>query len=328
MKKFSALFLCLVLLSALLVPVAAAGAAPEIIFNPQSTCWTEYAVASYTVKATGENLRAFWYLEWMGATYNLSDNTNGVEPWEGYAGESYGGIQEDANTFIFFFSGIEADLDGAYIWCVVEDGHYDAQSQKVRVSVGSAATPPTILDIPAKITVTQGDDAEIRCVARSNDGSQLSFLWYETQSGLLQDIQAVNRGEETGDYMFCDTDTVGTRNYICKVETDKGGLAYSSAVSVTVVEKPLVPASPTQEETAPPAPLPDETAESEKTKAPEETKTPEDEKEAVLTPASPQPQVEDKGENSGVPLWAVLLIAIGGAAAGVCVALLLLRKKT
>ena len=325
MKKLCALFLCFVLLIAPFVPALAVGDAAEITMNPQSTCWPEYSVASYTVKAKGENLRAFWYLEWMGITYNLSDSSNGIEPWEAFAGESYGGIQEDANTFTYFFNGIEYDLDGAYIWCVVEDGHFDSQSQKVRVSVGNSATPPTILELPTSIKVPRGESAEIRCVAKSNDGSQLSFLWYETPSGLLQDIQAVNRGEETTDYMFCDTSTVGTRNYICKVETDKGGLAYSSAVSVTVVEKTITHATPSQTTIPTTEAAADETATPE-TKAPE-SEAPKEEKETAPTPAPSQMQEEEREETNGVTLWALILIAVGGTAAGICVALLILRKK-
>lgn len=405
-KRIISVVLCLILLFALLIPAAAAGTGPEITFNPQSPCWPEYAVASYSVRTKGENLRAFWYMEWQGTTYNISDNYNGVEPWEGYAGESYGGIQEDANTFTYFFSGIEADLDGAYIWCVVEDGHYDVESQRVRISVGENATAPSILDFPTHITVYQGDSAEIRCVAKSNDGSQLSFLWYETPSGLLQDIQAVNRGTETSDYMFCDTSSLGTRNYICKVDTDAGGLAYSSVVSVTVEEKVYVPEAPVLYD----AQLPDATAGVPYTAKigcsdPEakislyhnpgkandfdktglilgngglisgtvnepgeytfslsasgaggedyaeytlkvlptpvkesETPTPSPEQEQVSPPASAEVQTPapekteapDEGDkdDSGVPVWTVLLVGIVGVAAGVCVAVLILKKKS
>lgn len=242
--------LCIGIVLGLAVAALAAPAAPKITLQPQTTYYPEYSVASYTVKASGTNLTATWYLEWEGKQYNLSDNTNGMEPWEGYAGENYGGHQ-DGNSFTWFFSGIEAELNGGYIWCVIEDGHYDVKSQKAMICVGDYATNPTILEIPNEITVNQGQEAQIRCVAKSNDGSQLSFLWYETATGNLQDIQAVNRGTEDSDFMFCDTSTPGTRNYICMVRTTNGGMAYSSAVTVTVNAKQSAPAPTIQTKSLP-----------------------------------------------------------------------------
>lgn len=241
-KSFPCVLLALLIVCLLAVPAAAAGDPPVITMQPQSPTYPEYSVASYKVCATGSNLRAIWYLEWQGNTYNLSDNTNPTEPWEGFAGESYGGFQEDANTFLYFFSGIGRDLDGGYIYCVIEDGHYDVVSEKARISISEAGNPnpPTIEDIPAEVTVAQGEEAEIRCLALAPGDTQLSFLWYETDTGRMEDMRAMNRGEETADYIFCDTSQVGTRYYLCMVETSAGGIAYSSVVKVTVTEKTAV----------------------------------------------------------------------------------------
>lgn len=253
MKKLLALLAAVLLIATAAFPALAAADGPVIVRNPQSPVYTEYATALYTVKATGENLHAYWYLEWQGKTYNLSDNTNATEPWEAYAGESYGSPEKnDGSTFTFFFGGIEKELDGAYIWCSVEDGHNDAVSAKARVNVSGTATPPEIVSVPTELTVELGDEAEIRCVAKSSDGGQLSFLWYETDSGKLEDIRAVNRGEETLDTLVCESDAVGTRNYICKVESSAGGVIYSSVVSVTVTEKQAVENGPQVTETTDP----------------------------------------------------------------------------
>lgn len=244
MRKLLSLLLVALLVISLSAVVFAASEEPVITLQPQSPNYPEYSVAIYTVKATGTNLHATWYMEWLGETYNLSDAANGFEPWEAFAGEAYGPIQNDANTFSCIFEGIEYDLDGAYIWCVIEDGHYSVASQKARISVGNPNTPPMILDIPAQLTVEQGDYAEIRCIAQAPGGQQLSFLWYETDTGRMEDMRAVNRGVETSDYLICDTGWIGTRYYLCKVETDQGGLAYSSIVSVTVTEKVWLPDPP------------------------------------------------------------------------------------
>ena len=245
MRKSVSLLLCVLMLCPVILPVLAASAGPEITMQSQSPVYPEYAVAMYTVEASGTNLHATWYLEWEGYTYNLSDMSNGFEPWEAYAGESYGPHQNGDNTFSCFFAGIEEELNGAYIWCVIEDGHYDTVSQKARILVGAESTPPTIVRMPTYVTVSQGETAEVRCIAQAPEGTQLSFLWYETDSGNLEDMRAVNRGTETTDYMFCDTAQPGTRKYLCMVQTSDGGTAYSSIVYVTVTAKAHVPDPPT-----------------------------------------------------------------------------------
>ena len=244
MKKVITLLLIALLCGVLAVPASAAPAEPVITMQPQSYYYSEYSVAIYTVKVTGTNLSAYWYIEWEGKTYNASQIGGAMQPWEAYAGESYGARKIDNNTFCFIFQGIEEELSGAEIWCEIEDGHYSVTSQAAHIVVGNYGYPPEILDIPASITVEQGEDAEIRCVARSTDGSQLNFLWYETGTGKFEDLQAINRGAETGDYMFCDTSMIGTRYYVCGITTSGGGMAYSSVVEVNVVEKSAVVAEP------------------------------------------------------------------------------------
>ena len=125
-------------------------------------------------------------------------------------------------------------------------------SQVGHITVGNYGSPPEILSVPASVTVKRGEEAEIRCVAKSSDGSQLNFLWYETGTGKFEDMQAIDRGAETGDYMFCDTSTIGTRYYVCGITTSGGGMAYSSMVEVNVVAETTTAAAPKiQTETLP-----------------------------------------------------------------------------
>ena len=247
--------LLIILLCGLLaVSVFAAPEEPVITMQPQSPNYPEYSVATYTVKATGTNLTATWYIEYQGKTYNASQIGGTMQPWEAYAGESYGAKKLDNNTFCFVFEGIEDALSGAEIWCEIEDGHYSVVSQVGHITVGNYGSPPEILDIPAQITVKRGEDAEIRCIAKSTDESQLNFLWYETGTGKFEDMQAINRGAETGDFMFCDTRTVGTCYYVCGITTSGGGMAYSSMVEVNVVANDTTTAAPKiQTETLPDA---------------------------------------------------------------------------
>ena len=102
MKRIFAMLLGILLLAALAVPSLAASDEPVITLQPQSPNTPHYGVAIYTVKATGTNLTATWYIEWQGTTYNASDRS-AMQPWEAYAGESYGPRQADANTFTFIF---------------------------------------------------------------------------------------------------------------------------------------------------------------------------------------------------------------------------------
>ena len=246
MKKVIAFLLIVLVLGLLAVPAFAAPEGPVITMQPQSPSYSQYSVAVYTVKASGSNLTATWFIEYQGQTYNASAIGGAAQPWEAFAGESYGARKVDNNTFCFVFEGIEEGLSGAKIWCQIEDGHYSVNSRAAYITVGNYGSPPEILDIPASITVFQGAEAELRCIAKSSDGSQLNFLWYETASGKFEDMQAIDRGAETGDYMFCDTRNLGTRYYVCGITTTGGGLAYSSVVEVNVVAAAAAPEILTQ----------------------------------------------------------------------------------
>ena len=341
MKKMTCLVLVVLLCSLLVIPAASAQDGPLITMQPQSPNYPEYSVAIYTVKATGKNLTATWYLQWQDETYNVSKLGGSMKPWEAYAGESYGPRQLDDNTFAFIFEGIEYDLDGAYIWCVIEDGHYDVTSQKARVSVGNPASPPEILDIPAGFTVEQREKVEIRCLAKAPEGTQLSYLWYESSTGKMEDIIAVNRGTEDCDFLFCDTSTLGTYNYICFISTSEGGFANSSFVTVTVIS----PAIPEPEVTEPVVTEPEVTepevtepviietqpvtTEPEVTEPVTEPITTEPTAPtttAQATPTEPTTQ-QPEAQQTTFPWWAVLLVGFAGVGAGVGITFLLLKKK-
>lgn len=326
MKKIPAVFLSILIIISLSTLVLAVSESPKITLQPQSPNYPEYSVAIYTVKASGTNLSATWYMEWLEKTYTISAIGGAMQDWEPYAGESYGARKLDDNTFAFIFEGIEYDLDGAYIWCVIEDGHNDVSSQKVRISVGNENTPPTILDIPAQLTVEQGAEAEIRCIAQAPADTQLSFLWYETDTGRMEDMRAVNRGTETSDFLLCDTSYVGTRYYLCMVNTSDGGLAYSSIVPVTVTPKAAVPTEETVKQTEPPQTQPT-TVQTQPTTAQTQPK-PEETTQSTKQPDPPKPTQPAAEENGGeVPWWLLLLIGLSGAGVGVGAAVILLRKN-
>ena len=308
MKKVISLLLIVLLCGMLAVPALAAPEEPVITMQPQSHYYSEYSDAIYTVKATGTNLTATWYIAYQGKTYNASQIGGSMQPWEAYAGESYGAKKLDDNTFCFVFEGIEEELSGAEIWCEIEDGHDNVVSQVGHITVGNYGSPPEILSIPASVTVKRGEEAEIRCVAKSSDGSQLNFLWYETGTGKFEDMQAIDRGAETGDYMFCDTRTVGARYYVCGITTSGGGMAYSSMVEVNVVAEPG-----SQEATEP----------STGTQTTESTTT---ESQNAAAPTT-EPTTQTEQSEKATPWWVLVLVGLGAAGIGVGVAVILIKKK-
>ena len=316
MRKTFCFMLLVLMCCMLIIPAMAASEEPVITLQPQSPNYPEYSVAIYTVKAEGTNLQATWYMEWLGKTYTISDIGGAMQDWEPYAGESYGARKLDDNTFAFIFEGIEYDLDGAYIWCVIEDGHYSVTSQKNRISVGNENMPPEIVSIASELTVEQGDLAEIRCVAKTADGSELSFLWYETDTGKREDIRAVNRGTETADYLICDTNNVGTRNYVCLVESANGGMTYSSVVPVTVTERQMITADPNNSHES-----------SDENTKPSETNT-----ETIGTDEVPNTNTTNtpdvQGSNEGFPWWAIVLLCVVAAGIGFGVAFVVIKKKS
>ena len=242
LKKWICLAVLAAMLGCLMLPVMAAQE-PVITRQLQNPTYPEYAVAEYSVTVNGSNLRCFWYLKYEGKTYNISDMTNGNEPWEYYAGETYGPTEsKNGNfvTFTYFFGGIEAPLDGAQIYPVIEDGHFEVTGDSAVISISENAAMPPKISVPAGMEVFKGDNLDLYCDASSNTGSKLSYLWYETKTGKLQDITAINKGAEVSDTLHCDTSSVGTRYYVCMVTTQEGGSAYSSVIPVKVIEQAAI----------------------------------------------------------------------------------------
>ena len=309
MKKLFTFVISVLMIFSLAVSVSAATDEPVITMNPQSPYYTEYAVAIYTVKVEGKNLSATWFIEYDGKTYDTSKLGGAMQPWEAFAGEAYGPKKLDANTFAFVFEGIGFELNGSYIWCTVEDGHYDVTTPKTRISVGNEFSPPEILEMPTELTVEQGDLAEIRCVAKAPEGTQLSYIWYETETGDRKDMVAVNDGKETSDHIICDTSKLGKRNYLCVVSTSDGGVAHSSVVPVTVIEKQVVengPSEPNDTESKPTVSDPDNTSSG--------------------SDIDPKPD-DPKADNGGFPWLIAVIAAVLAAGIGFTVAFIIVKKK-
>lgn len=232
----SILFICLMTL-----PTFAADAPPEIVCQPQNPTYNPYAVALYSVTAKGNDLVCTWHLVFDGVDYNISKTDEVFDPWEGYAGEQYGCYAEESagqTAFYYYFQGIGEELSGAAIYAVIDNGSQSIVSDMAYIYVvDDAKTPPTTV-VPASVELYQGEAYTLHCEASVPDGSTLSYLWYSTSTGKIQNIMAVNRGGEDKADLTVDTSTVGTQYYCCMVTSASGGSTYSSLIKVTVTDPP------------------------------------------------------------------------------------------
>lgn len=90
------------------------------------------------------------------------------------------------------------------------------------------------VNVQTKHEVVQGEELILYCGASSDSGAELSYIWYETATGKLEDMFAINRGTETFHTYVCDTSEVGTRYYLCSV-SDGTAARYSDIITVRVM---------------------------------------------------------------------------------------------
>ncbi|MBE6953997.1 MAG: hypothetical protein E7452_10655 [Ruminococcaceae bacterium] len=235
----SILLLAAVLAGVFLLPAAAIPGFPTIVLQPQSPHYPEGGEAVYSVEVESYDMSCTWYLDYNGVTYNLSD-PNASRPWKEHVSVAFG-AREDGNVFSYFFDGIGAGLSGSRIWCEITDGVNTVRSQNAYITVQGSAEPPTILYVPYGITVALNEPLDIPCVAAAPEGHQLTYIWYETTTGELPDIKALEDASMYSDYLTCDTSVTGTRYYVCGVQTDEGAMTYSNVIAVTVEEPQAAP---------------------------------------------------------------------------------------
>ena len=271
------LFLTLILMLSLALPAFAAEEPIIITRQPQNRTYPQESTAIYSVEAVGENLKYTWYIVVNGKLFNTSKAISEGEK-QGWMKYVFGDIGTNETGNSFYMNGIQSGMTGAEIYCEITDGKGNkATSNKAIVSVSAfgSGMPPTIT-VPSAMTVKKGTPLDLYCGAEASDGSALTYLWYETESGSLKDIIAIDRGAETSDTLHCDTDKVGTRYYVCGVIASKGGSGYSSVIAVNVTENDLastpetstsITTEPTQDDSSEPSPAdkPDTTLETDKT---------------------------------------------------------------
>lgn len=230
--RIISLTLAVALLLSLWIPLASATSAPVITLNPQNAVWPKGSNASFSTEAlNGVDAVYHWYIAQNGTVYDTETEDATA------AGFAASGFSTSAGGAILTLNGITAKADGAYVYCVVTNDAGGATSARARVTVGGTVAPPK-MRLPAALTVEIGQEAKLTCIVTHSDVGKLDYIWYETTTGALEDIIAIEG--ENGMSFVCDTSTAGTRYYVCRVKTAKGGIGYSSVIPVTV-KKPTPP---------------------------------------------------------------------------------------
>ena len=256
MKKTIAVITVLFLILALMPASSfAEDEIPVISHDPQNLRWPEGADAYYQCKAENdpghEKFLYEWYIIYENVVYKATGYSMS-DPWVSQCDPSKGmGVGGIGNTF--FLSGIKSGLDGAEIYCIVKsgDGKYFEESAHAVIMVGypDMFTPPEI-SVPHMVTCRQDEYVELYCEARctsgnvSEKGDNLEYLWYETASGNLFDIIAVDRGAEDSPIFVPDTSVPGWYYYVCGV-TDRAddaltNVSYSSVITLVVSDRETV----------------------------------------------------------------------------------------
>lgn len=234
-KRCTCICLALMMIVALCaLPVGASESVlPTIEQQPQNLVYPVGSVAIYSIEVSGKVDSCTWFLEYGDETYDLS-KANGSQPWEAFVTGGCGS-NKDGNTYLYFFEGIEEGLAGSHIYAVVKQGTYELTSQKVMIHLGGSAMPPSI-HVPVEVEIELGGELGLLCVAKAPNGGLLSYTWYETSTGKIHDIVAIERGEAKDPTLYVDTSEAGVRYYVCMVETEQEGVGYSSVIPVYVLE--------------------------------------------------------------------------------------------
>lgn len=250
MKKRIAIILVLLVVCLSAVPAAAASEL-DIVAHIQNPTFAEYGVATYEIKAYGYNLYCTWYLEYAGGIYNISDTSTGVQPWEPFAGETYGDLEPEVDggftTFRYEFRGIGPELNGSTVYAVITNGHQEVTSRRAYIRLAENAEKPPIILVPTDMEVYQGETLDLHCQAVDPLGGTLYYQWHEAYGSDLHTVVPLDDGMHKSATLRCDTADSGTRYYVCEVETSNGGHAFSSTIRVNVLETQNIPIQYTQD---------------------------------------------------------------------------------
>lgn len=240
--KCAAMLMALLLTLTALTPAASAAPTTPILAHvPQNYSWPEGGVATYFCKAQeddwGEIYQYEWYLEINGQTFDLEGDN---EDWRKFAPGLNTGVYNH-NTVTL--DGVEAELNGAEIYCIVYSPSAWVETPHAIITVG-AQDMRSAPEIVAPITEYCRQDEKITlsvdATSRSGGTDALSYQWYRTGTGRLQEIQAIV-GANSRSYQPS-FDDWSTFYYVCGVFDGVGtayaNYSYSNVIRVEVEAPP------------------------------------------------------------------------------------------
>ncbi len=223
MKKIFAVLTAVMLAAGMLLPALPAAAAEplEIVNGPSNYVVPEGMNVTYSVNATGSDLRYEWFLRYGGADYPLMDTPETISAsWHDYV---------DAVTLSptgadITLENVKYGLDGSKIYCIVNGSGSVAVTGLAYISVQktTSTTLRHITPFGVKHLVSTTLDKLVKVPVKivEEDGYTYKYQWYETHDGRLETIKALPY--EDSMVLIPDTSAVGTRYYVCMVETYKG----------------------------------------------------------------------------------------------------------
>ncbi|MCR4894196.1 MAG: bacterial Ig-like domain-containing protein, partial [Eubacteriales bacterium] len=193
------------------------------------------------------SLKYEWHIVSEDTDYTLPGDTGS---WTMYVDEGFG-MSKDGKTL--YFQGVETGLDGTLVYCIVSNSLGTAQTNHATVIVTDEmdVPPPPEINVPAVVTVRQGEEAVLTCSVNTGNAGQyygpwLQYEWQRLKTNVLaggSDVIEKTDGIVSDLSFSCTADTSkpGTFFYVCKVTDGDSGLpqnvSYSGIVTVEVTER-------------------------------------------------------------------------------------------
>ena len=230
---------------------------PVISKAPNNLSWPEGSLAYYQCVCENDKGHEKFTYEWHiifaenGKDYTVN---NFNDAWCKYINASSSDTGLIGNCI--YLDGVKQGLSGSEIYCKVigNDGTVETPRAVISVCEASRFTPPEII-VPVYITCYTGEKVEIKAEAHGTAGNAdqfrdyISYHWYRTDTGKLQNIIAIDTGKDMyEDKTFTpDTSKAGTYYYVCGVfdgeenNPKMANYSYSNVITVEVVDKTVEP---------------------------------------------------------------------------------------
>ena len=201
---------------------------PKITSNPSSKTVASGSTATFSVTATGSNLKYQW--QWRSGS--TAAWTNSSSSTTGY------------NTATLKVSATAA-RNGYQYRCVVSSGSLSATSSAATLTV---RTKPSITSQPSSVSVSAGSTATFKVTA-TGGGLKYQWQWREKSSASWTNSSSATTGYNTSTLKVSATAARNGYQYRCVV-TNIAGTAYSSAATLTVTNAPKITSNPSSVTTA------------------------------------------------------------------------------